>query len=70
MTESGRDRDGANKARIDQGKLKEGVDELLQRDQLDNDKGHAGDKPASRDQAVGRDAPWEKAKETLKDVHD
>jgi hypothetical protein len=47
-------------------KLKEGVDQLLQKDQLSNDKSRAGDKP----RMTGTDDTIEKAKETLKDVHD
>lgn len=31
------------------GTLKKAVDDLLQKDQLDNDKSHAGDKPAMSD---------------------
>ena len=60
----------AGKASIRGDKLKEGVDELLQRDQLDNDKAHAGDKPGFDPPPNDRRPGWEKADETLKDVHD
>ena len=67
--QSGDDRSGVN---LDTDKLKEGVDQLLQKDQLSNDKSRAGDKPGMSSQA---DDPTEgdtteKAKETLKDLHD
>jgi hypothetical protein len=57
----------ANGVSLDADKLKEGVDQLLQKDQLSNDKSRAGDKPGTRDDST-TDA--EKAKETLKDFHD
>jgi hypothetical protein len=59
--------DGGKGVNVDADKLKEGVDQLLQKDQLSNDKSRAGDKPAMRDQM---DDTAEKAKETLKDFHD
>lgn len=52
MAQGGRDR--GDKAQIKGDKLKESVDKLLQRDQLDNDKAHAGDKPAARKRGAGR----------------
>jgi len=51
MAEGRRNR--GDKARIKGDKLKESVDNLLQRDQLDNDKAHAGDKPAAGKQPAG-----------------
>jgi len=62
--QSGNDRNGVN---LDADKLKEGVDQLLQKDQLSNDKSRAGDKPGMSGQV---DDTAEKAKETLKDLHD
>jgi hypothetical protein len=67
MADTGRDHDGDNKARIDGDKLKESVDELLQRDQLDNDKSHAGDKPGFSNQPA---PDSDKAAETMKNFHD
>jgi hypothetical protein len=41
----------SDKEQVKGDKLKEVVDKLLQRDQLDNDKAHAGDKPTARKRA-------------------
>jgi hypothetical protein len=68
MNQSGRDNDGDKKTCIDGDKLKEGVDELLQKDQLENGRSHAGSKPGPGGERQGTDA--DKAKETLKDFHD
>ena len=69
MSRTGRNQGSDDKVRIDGDRLKEGVDDLLQRDRLGEDKAHAGDKPrppAPADQKPG----WEKADETLDDMHD
>jgi hypothetical protein len=59
--------DNGNGVNLDADKLKEGVDQLLQKDQLSNDKSRAGDKPGMSSQV---DDTADKAKETLKDFHD
>jgi hypothetical protein len=55
----------ANEATIDADTVGRAVDDLLQKDQLENDKGRAGNKPRAVDRP-----DFEKAAELNRDHHD